>query len=235
MEIAEIHYRMLQEETRRLGGDLFGVADLTQTPLAIYQLDEDILTRLPFGISIGILLADTILEGIEDHPTSLYLHHYRQANYILDQIAFRVAALIQRAGGHAIPIAASQIVDWEHQRGHLSHKRVAQAAGIGWLGRNNLIIHPQHGARIRLVSILTDLPLQTDKPGEGSCGTCRQCIPLCPARAIKEKVGEFDHERCFQKLKEFRNAYNVGQYICGVCIKACHPQGQRNTPTAHHG
>ena len=101
---------------------------------------------------------------IEDHPTALYLHHYRQANYILDQIAFRVAALIQRSGGQALPIAASQIVDWEHQRGHLSHKALAHAAGLGWLGRNNLLVHPQFGARVRLVSILTDLPLQVDRP-----------------------------------------------------------------------
>jgi epoxyqueuosine reductase QueG len=235
MEIKEIHYRMLQEEIRLLGGDLLGVADLIQTPMATYELDGDLLAKLPFGISIGIRLADAILEGIDDHPTLFYLHHYRQANYILDQIAFRVAALIQRAGGNAIPIAASQIVDWEHQRGHLSHKALARAAGGGWLGRNNLIIHPKHGARIRLVSILTDLPLQTDKPGEGSCGTCRQCILVCPAGAIKERAEEFDHLGCFEKLKEFRATYNVGQYICGVCIKACRPQEQRSTFTSYHG
>ena len=54
MEITEIHYRMLQEETRRLGGDLFGVADLTQTPIVTYDLDKDLLEKLPFGISIGV-------------------------------------------------------------------------------------------------------------------------------------------------------------------------------------
>jgi epoxyqueuosine reductase QueG len=203
--------------------------------MATYELDEDLSTKLPFGISIAIRLADAVLEGIDDHPTLLYLHHYRQANYILDQIAFRVATLIQRAGGNAIPIAASQIVDWEHQRGHLSHKKVAQAAGVGWLGRNNLIIHPQHGARIRLASILTDLPLQADKPGKGSCGTCRQCIIICPAKAVKERVEEFDHRGCFEKLKEFRTTYHVGQYICGVCVKACQPQVHRSTHTSHHG
>ena len=224
MEIKEIHYRMLQEESRRLGGDLFGVADLTQPPLATYDLDEDLLKKLPFGISIGVRLADAVLEGIQDHPTLLYLHHYRQANYLLDRISFDVASLIQRAGGKAIPIAASQIVDWEGQRGHLSHKALAQTAGVGWLGRNNLLVNPAHGARVRLVSILTDLPVQTDRPLGGACGECRRCIAACPAGAIKEDVREFDHIGCFEKLKEFRNKYNVGQYICGVCVKACKPQ-----------
>ncbi|OGP84559.1 MAG: hypothetical protein A2Z08_03840 [Deltaproteobacteria bacterium RBG_16_54_11] len=224
MEIKEIHYRMLREESRRLGGALFGVADLVQTPMVTYDLDEDLLKKLPFGISIGVRLADAVLEDIADHPTVLYLHHYRQANYLLDRIAFDVAAIIQRAGGKAIPIAASQIVDWEGQRGHLSHKALAQAAGLGWRGRNNLLVNPTYGARVRLVSILTDLTLQTDTPLEDSCGTCRRCIAACPAGAIQEDVREFDHLACFEKLKEFRNTYNVGQYICGVCVKACHPQ-----------
>jgi epoxyqueuosine reductase len=224
MEIKEIHYRMLQEESRRLGGDLFGVADLLQTPLATCDLDEDLVGKLPFGIAIGVRLADAVLEEIEDHPTLLYLHHYRQANYRLDRIAFDVAAIIQRAGGKAIPIAASQIVDWEGQRGHLSHKALAHAAGLGWRGRNNLLVTPQFGARVRLVSILTDLPLLIDSPLDSSCDQCRRCIAACPAEAIKEKVEEFDYLGCFEKLKEFRNTYNVGQYICGVCVKACKPQ-----------
>jgi epoxyqueuosine reductase len=224
MEIREIHYRMLQEESRRLGGDIFGVADLSQMPIATYDLDKDLLKKLPFGIAIGVRLADAVLEAIEDHPTLLYLHHYRQANYHLDRLAFAMTTLIQRAGGNAIPIAASQIVDWEGQRGHLSHKALAHAAGLGWWGRNNLLVTPAFGARVRLVSILTDLPLQTDGPLGASCGECRRCIASCPAGAIKEDTREFDHRGCFEKLKEFRNTYHVGQYICGVCIKACRPQ-----------
>jgi len=225
MEIKEIHYRMLQEESRRLGADLFGVADLSQAPIATYDLDKDLVGRLPFGITVGVRLADAVLEAIEDHPTLLYLHHYRQANYLLDRIAFAMTALIQRAGGKAIPIAASQIVDWEGQRGHLSHKALAHAAGLGWWGRNNLLVTPAYGARVRLVSILTDLPMLTDSPLDNSCSTCRRCIAACPAGAIKEDKEEFDHSGCFEKLKEFRSTYHVGQYICGVCVKACKPPG----------
>jgi epoxyqueuosine reductase QueG len=221
METKEIHYTRIKEESRRWGGDLFGVADLSQIRLATCGLAEKTVSELPFGISIGIRLSDAVVEDIDDHPTLLYLHHYRQANYILDRIAFHVGALIQQMGGRSLPIAASQIVDWEEQKGHISHKGLAQAAGLGWLGRNNLIVHPEYGARMRLVSVLTDLPVQTDKPLKGSCGECRQCIAVCPAGAIKEEAAKFDYLGCFEKLKEFRNTYNIGQYICGVCIKAC--------------
>ena len=198
---------------------------ITQTPPATYDLDKELVRKLPFGIAIGVRLAEAVLEDIQDHPTLLYLHHYRQANYRLDRIAFDMTALIQRAGGMAVPIAASQIVDWEGQRGHLSHKAVAQAAGLGWRGRNNLLVTPALGARVRLVSILTDLPLLTDSPLDRSCAQCRRCIAACPAGAIKEDVGAFDHLTCFEKLKEFRTKYHIGQYICGVCVKACQPQG----------
>jgi epoxyqueuosine reductase len=225
MKVKDLHYQEIREESLRWGGELFAVAELSPDNVIMHHLPAEIPTKFPHGISIGIRLADAVLDEIEDHPTALYLHHYRQANYILDQIAFRVATLIQRMGGQALPIAASQIVDWEHQQGHLSHKSLARAAGLGWLGRNNLLVHPQFGGRVRLVSVLTDLPLQAGKPLDNSCGTCRRCIAACPARAIKEAAEEFDHLACFEKLKEFRSKYNIGQYICGVCVKACRPRG----------
>ncbi len=69
--------------------------------------------------------------------------------------------------------------------------------------------------------MLTDMPLETDKPLEGDCGVCQKCLKPCPAQAIKEKKEEFDHMACFEKLKEFRKMGIVGQHICGVCVKAC--------------
>ena len=225
--VQEEHYRRLAEEAKRWGADLFGVACLEGKGWKVLELGEEVLEELPFGISIGIRLAEGVMERIEDHPTLFYLHHYRQANYILDQIAFRVAKVIEELGGKALPIAASQIVDWEHQRAHFDHKSLAEACGLGWRGRNNLLVTPQFGARVRLVSILTDLPLRTDPPYEGpGCGDCRRCIPVCPVGAIKERPEDFDHLKCFEKLKEFRKKYNVGQYICGICVKACAPRGE---------
>ena len=224
MDSGEINYQKLKNESKKWGGTLFGVAQFSPHYIKTCGLDQKLLDKLPFGISIGLRLADAVFEDLHDHPTLLYLHHYRQANYILDRIAFHGAALIQQLGGKALPVAASQIVDWDNQRAHLSHKGLAQAAGLGWLGRNNLIVNPNFGARIRLVSILTDLPLRTDQPLVETCGQCRQCIAVCPAGAIKEDVTGFDHLACFEKLKEFRKNYNVGQYICGVCQKACGPQ-----------
>lgn len=224
MEIQEKNYHILQQEATKLGAALFGVANLAEHPVATYELDREILKRLPYGISIGVRLADGVIEELTDHPTLFYLHHYRQVNYQLDRIALAIAAMIEKVGGKGLAIAASQVVDWEGQRGHISHKGVAQRAGLGWIGRNNLLCNPIHGARVRLVTILTDLPLRTDGILSASCGSCRKCVAVCPAGAIKDELEGFDHRACLEKLKEFRSRYNIGQYICGLCVKACGPR-----------
>jgi epoxyqueuosine reductase QueG len=129
--------------------------------------------------------------------------------------------VIQQEGFQALPIAASQVIDWEGQKGHVSHKAIAIAAGHGWIGRNNLLVNPLYGSQVRLVTVLTDYPLLTNEPVKANCGTCTLCITVCPARAIHEDRTEFDHRGCFEKLRTFKNSGNIGHYICGICIKAC--------------
>ena len=120
-----------------------------------------------------------------------------------------------------MPIPASQLLDWKKHIGHLSHKHVGVQAGLGWIGRNNLLVSPELGSRFRLVTILTDMPLEPDLPLSSDCDLCKNCLPTCPAKAIKETQAEFDHMACYEKLEEFRRSGVVSQHICGVCVKAC--------------
>ncbi|MFA5388821.1 MAG: 4Fe-4S binding protein [Candidatus Omnitrophota bacterium] len=202
------------------GASLFGVAGIEGLKKEFLFPDE-ILKDLKYTISLGLRLSDGILEGVTSFPTKIYYHHYRQANAVLDQIAFKVSNFIQGKGYKALPVPASQIVDWEKQTAHLSHKKIGESAGLGFIGRNNLLVNPGIGSRFRLVSILTNMPLEPDKKLEENCGECRLCVSVCPAGAIKEKKEDFDHIKCFEKLKEFRNKRLVDQFICGVCVKAC--------------
>ncbi len=202
------------------GLSLFGVADIAGIREE-FSLGKKLREKFDWGISLGKRLLDAVLEDIKDRPTRLYFHHYRQLNFFLDRAAFLLSSYIQESGFQALPIPASQIIDWEKQRAHLSHKKVGYLAGLGFIGRNNLLVNPELGAKFRLVTVLTDMPLEADKPLEGDCGTCLKCLEPCPAQAIKEKREEFDHRACFEKLKEFRKMGLVGQHICGVCVKAC--------------
>jgi epoxyqueuosine reductase QueG len=219
------NYKKLKVMAQDMGFDLFGVADITALR-EDFLLPDELKKKFSIAISLAKRLNDAVLEDISDHPTPLYFHHYRQMNFFLDRAAFLLADHIQALGYDALPIAASQLIDWEKQRGHLSHKHVGAAAGLGWIGRSNLLINPEHGARFRLVTILTDMPLDPDKPLDANCGPCQACLALCPAHAIKEAREDFDHEACYKKLTDFRNKGLVSQLICGVCVKSC--RGPKN-------
>jgi epoxyqueuosine reductase len=221
MSAEQDNYRELKAFALDQGMCLFGVADVTPIQESFHIEPQERIADLNRGISMAVRLSDAVLESIVDRPTLLYKHHYREANELLDAVAFRFASLIQEMGHRALAIAASQTVDWRHQTGHLSHKNVAVLAGLGWLGRHNLVVSPRHGARIRLVTVLTDMPLEIDRPIEENCGDCRDCIPACPAGAIGDRPEDFDHRACFEQLQEFAKKENIGYHICGVCQKAC--------------
>lgn len=220
MEARTANRKELEDLTSALGACLFGVGYVKDAKKEFHFSDE-ILSDLDYAISIGLRLSDPILEEIKDAPTKIYYHHYRQLNIALDQMAFRVSNFIHSKGYKALPVPASQIIDWERQEGHLSHKDVARLAGLGFIGRNNLLVNPELGARFRLVSVLTDMPLESDAPLELDCGACKACIDVCPAKAIKERQEDFEHIKCYEKLREFRDKRIVDQFICGICVKAC--------------
>lgn len=214
------NYKSIQSLVKEGGASLFGVACVKPFRNEFF-LPAQTLEGLDKGISVGVRLSRAVLSTIEDSPTKIYYHHYRQLNSLLDRIALNTVSFIQEKGKRALPIPASQIIDWEKQQGHLSHKKVAQAAGLGWIGRNNLLVNPEFGSQVRFVTVLTDMDLPCGEPIEKDCEECKGCIDACPAGAIKESRSEFDYISCFEKLKGFRNKGLVGQFICGVCVKVC--------------
>ena len=201
--------------------DTFGVADMSLYGEEITGIGDLTVGELPFAVSFGIVLSRGILETLSDGPTQLYLHHYRQLNYRLDMIAYFLGRSIEREGFRAVPFAASQVVDWQRQRGHINHKKVGVMAGLGWVGRNNLLVHPVFGARVRYNTVLTDMPLEANTRLDEDCGSCMRCLEVCPAGAIRMEPSLFDHHGCYDMLSRFRKERNIGHHICGVCVKAC--------------
>lgn len=214
------NYLNLKKFSLGLGIDLFGAADIEKIKKD-FALSGKLLEKLDKAISLGVRLSAGILEEIDCLPTRLYFYHYKTANALLDQLTFKISNSIQKKGYLSIPIPASQIVDWQKQSAHLSHKKIAHLAGLGWIGRNNLLVNNDYGSQFRLSTILTDMPLKLDKPTKQNCAACFSCIKACPAQAIKNEPTDFDHIKCFEKLKEFQKQRLVDQYICGVCVNAC--------------
>jgi len=221
VEIEKQNYQYLKEEALKAGATLFGVCKLDLLKNELVDISFDSIKDMNYAISLAVRLSDKIIEDIKDHPTKLYFYHYRQVNYFLDRIALQLTVLIQGKGYDALPIPSSQTVNWNEQKGHLSHKKIAFMAGLGWIGRNNLLVNPDFGSRLRLVTVITNIPLSVDIPVKLDCGNCKDCISVCPAGAIKETKEQFDHRACFEQLDIFRKKYNIGHHICGVCVKSC--------------
>ena len=215
------NYEELKRYAMREGAALFGVARTFELGERHVSLAPHVVQGLDKAISMVFHLSDRVLEDVVSGPTRLYFFHYQRVNVLLDELALKVTNFIQNQGRNALPIPASQIIDWQNQLAHVSHKHVAQKAGIGWIGRNNLLVTSQFGSRQRLVTVLTDLPLKADEPMDRGCRECRACISSCPSQSIKERPEEFDHVGCYHQIKALVKASGISQNICGLCVKAC--------------
>jgi epoxyqueuosine reductase len=218
------NYEEVKKFAIQEGAGLFGVARTSDLGERHLSLAPHVVQGLDRAISMAFHLSDRVLEDVVTGPTRLYFFHYQRVNVLLDELALKMTNFIQSRGCDALPIPASQIIDWEKQVAHISHKHVAQKAGIGWIGRNNLLVTPQFGSRQRLVTVLTDMPLPVDDPLPWGCLECRACVSSCPSGSINESPADFDHVGCYHQIKILIKAAGISQNICGLCVKACRPK-----------
>ncbi|HUV36297.1 MAG TPA: reductive dehalogenase domain-containing protein [Patescibacteria group bacterium] len=178
---------------------------------------------LDYAVVIGIRLSQPVLDTVTVAPTWTYYHHYRMVNFALDQAALVIAGACRRNGYRAFPVPASQILDWNRLRGHLSHRAMGEMAGLGWRGRNNLLVNPRFGSMVRYVTVLTDMPLPHRGAGEDvtGCDSCRACIAVCPAGAIHDDAAAFELDRCAAQLRRFAHEEKLNTMICGLCVRVC--------------
>ena len=171
------------------------------------------LNNFKYAVSVAVPLPNLVIEQISiDDPRILYAHAYHSANSLIDSITLKLSGFIFERGHSALVIPASLRVDLLNELGHASHKAFACAAWIGWIGRNGLLVNPIYGPRVRLGTVLTDMPLRPNKPLKNQCGRCRLCIDSCPSGALKysefdfhPKAREeiFEHQKCAARLNKF--------------------------------
>ena len=225
----------LKELAILLGADIVRVADLALLK-GIETCPANLLEGHQTAVSLAIRLSNEIVDSVVDRPTPLYHQHQLKVNAVLDYIAIRITNYIQNAGGKAVPIPASHILDRTRWTSYISHKAVAIAAGVGWQGKSLVVVNRKWGPRIRLATILTDLPLTADEPVDNLCGACSLCAEACPGRAIKnvnttrhysERNEALFLDRCAAKVAgEFTEIPGIEGPTCGVCIRVC-PWGKK--------
>lgn len=115
----------------------------------------------------------------------------------------------------------------------LVDRAAAVRAGIGWWGKNTMVLVPGSGPWTLLGSVVTDHTIEPSAPDRRDCGTCAACIPACPTAALTAP-GVLDARRCLAAVLQLPGAIpewmrpHVGDriYGCDDCIEAC-PPGRR--------
>lgn len=118
----------------------------------------------------------------------------------------------------------------------IPHKTVATRAGLGWIGKNALLITLQFGACVRLASVLTQAPVPTALPVvAGRCGRCERCVSACPAHALQgaawraglPREALVDIWACQQKAEALLwQRATQRDSVCGICVAVC-PMGAK--------
>ncbi len=114
--------------------------------------------------------------------------------------------------------------------GPVPERELAQRAGLGWIGKNGMLIHPKLGSHLFLATVLTNLDLAVDAPFVGDrCGECQRCIESCPTKAI-DNERMIDSRRCISYLTiehrgpiadELQECMKDWIFGCDICQNVC--------------
>ncbi len=225
---------------------IFGTADLT-------GLIDKKFGEYRFGISIGRRLDDRIMDSIVNGPTLEYLHHYNMINQELTEITGAIQNELKKVNIDSIAIDPTIAKDSGEVDKHfptltvdISHKMVATRAGLGWIGKTDLLVSKAFGPRVRLVSLLINQrPDNNSYPIDKSrCGKCVICVEKCPAQAANGVLWNtkthrdvfFDAYKCRDKcIESTKQRLNTDGQICGICVSVCPIGKKKNNRLADAG
>jgi epoxyqueuosine reductase len=145
-------------------------------------------------------------------PRYTWSDHYALLREKLDALGRRIG------GAHRVFVDANQHVDREG----------AARAGVGFYGKNTLLITRRYGSWVVLGTLVTDVEIEPSPPLELDCGSCRLCIDACPTHALDE-AGVLDSTRCLSYWtqapgpipEEYREPLGAQVYGCDICQDVC--------------
>jgi epoxyqueuosine reductase len=194
------------------------------------------------AVVVGKRLDDGIIDGIASGPTREYYELYRDTNLLLEELAGTIVERLAERGVGALAITPT--MDEEEEipeylaslRTTLSHKMAATRAGLGWIGKTDLLVSEEFGPRLRLVTVLADRPLEALHPpiDESRCGDCEECVDACPGNAANGRLWDIRTDRdeyydafaCRAGARKIsRRNLKMDISLCGICVSVC-PRGK---------
>ncbi len=208
----------LEHTCLKAGADVFGCADLAVIrQLSKNNRPEKFLAEVQTVVVVGIHLYDIVLDAWSQPPG------LGKGNQFADQILEGICYC-----------AKDFLADHDHVSvvvpyAGLLLKEIAAVAGIGPIGKNNLLLTPEFGPQVRLRALVTDAPLKCGNPILTCryCATCQKCVDVCPANALAK--GHYDREKCEPyQLSHLRHLSEYTSIWCNACIEAC-PVGRHSS------
>lgn len=154
-----------------------------------------------------------------------YTHAAYQIYSELDRLGMELCRGLEARGVRAIPVPTdTPYLHWEPERSHgmgvLSLRHAAVHAGLGFLGRNTLLIHEHFGNMVYIGAILAGAPFQADPMGLGpGCPEgCSICLEGCPAGALDGV--SVDQSRC-REQSFYKTPRGFDLYACNRCRRLC--------------
>jgi epoxyqueuosine reductase QueG len=179
-----------------------------------------------FFVSIAYAYPDGIIdnigltkEGVFDKDSwNVYAKWYQTLNNSLNKTSKRIAKVVNGIPLPATSEGMSSTVKSvkEYFPSVVSHRVHAEHSGIGWRGRNSLIVNPVHSCMIRLAGVITSQSLFTTPKLDTDCGNCTSCHNVCTFLKHKDRLDDY-REQCLA----YMNWLDLEDEVCGKCIKAC--------------
>ena len=245
------HAQTIKRRAEEIGFDLVGIAPAERPTHADFYLDwldrgyggemaylgrPDAVERrlspsaaLPGARSIVAVAINYHLgdDGPFDDPARPVIARYARGDDYhlvfeekLEQLATSIRELLGAEVQTRLYVDYGPVLERDH----------AQSAGLGWIGKNTVLINPDIGSYLFLGEILTDADLEADEPFLlDHCGTCTRCIDACPTGAIKGPR-ELDARLCISYLtielrgpipRELRPLIGNRVFGCDICQEVC--------------
>jgi epoxyqueuosine reductase len=218
---------------RWIADGMHGEMDYLARPDAVAKrLDPDVLVagaRSAVVVALRYYNADA--DDATADPSRGVVARYARNDDYHELMKARLIELQEWISETLLPVHGRAYVD----TGAVLERELANRAGLGWFGRNTLLIQPGKGSYYFLGAVLLDVPMEYDPPfAKDHCGSCSACVDRCPTGALlgRDESGapRMDARRCISYLtielrgpipRELRPLVGNRVYGCDICQEVC--------------